>query len=72
MRKNMHWVFKICVLLFGVLWPINLTLGSLNEDIEFSLKDHNDTHLLSRPRRYLVFPEGSSFQLGKFFKIFVY
>lgn len=33
--------------------------------IEAKLNDSSSAKLLSRQRRYLVFPEGSSFQMGK-------
>lgn len=41
--------------------------GSLdfNHLIEAKLNDSSSAKLLSRQRRYLVFPEGSSFQMGK-------
>lgn len=37
------------------------TLADLNKDIELQ---NNSSKVLSRKRRYLVFPEGSSLQLG--------
>lgn len=44
-----------------------INAGSLDFDhlIEAKLNDSSSAKLLSRQRRYLVFPEGSSFQMGK-------
>jgi len=38
----------------------------LNESASSSVQSNQSQELLSRKRRYLVFPEGSSFQMGKF------
>lgn len=44
-----------------------INAGSLDFDhlVEAKLNDSTSAKLLSRQRRYLVFPEGSSFQMGK-------
>lgn len=44
-----------------------ISAGSLDFEhlIEAKLNDSSSAKLLSRQRRYLVFPEGSSFQMGK-------
>lgn len=39
--------------------------SDLNHLIEAKFNDSSSAKLLSRQRRYLVFPEGSSFQMGK-------
>lgn len=39
----------------------------LNESASSSVQGRQSEELLSRKRRYLVFPEGSSFQMGKSF-----
>lgn len=41
-------------------------VGDLQSDIALDM-DRENNRFLSRQRRYLMFPEGSSFQLGKFF-----
>lgn len=49
-----------------LLRPFEATDGnSLQQDISLQIGKNNGA-LLSRKRRYLMFPEGSSFQLGKF------
>lgn len=39
--------------------------GGFNETSEENILNQNGEKILSRKRRYLVFPEGSSFQMGK-------
>lgn len=55
----------ICIRIFCVLFTSKLidAVDTLNEDIQFSL-NNDKMKLLSRRRRYLTFPEGSSLQLG--------
>lgn len=46
---------------------IKVTLQSLQEDIAIQIDNKNDSKkTLSRRKRYLVFPEGSSLQLGQY------
>lgn len=53
------------LVLLILLLVVRSTLQNLLDDINVRL---NDTEKgLSRKRRYLVFPEGSSLQLGQYF-----
>lgn len=54
----------ILVALFIQLEECIRVLANLQGDIKRKLHERNSTSL-SRTRRYLVFPEGSSFQVGK-------
>lgn len=55
---------KIVFLLFF------LTFVKMHAGLNFTSEDINERSVvLSRRKRFLVFPEGSSFQLGKYFQL---
>lgn len=54
----------ICILIFGLLIDnIEMFATERSENNETEIENHQK--LLSRRRRYLTFPEGSSLQLGE-------
>lgn len=44
---------------------VNSVLSQVNETDTSMVFTHDKSDILSRKKRFLIFPEGSSFQLGK-------
>lgn len=58
-------LIPIILLVFSIV-KVELVAIERNENVK--LNENQSQHLLSRRRRYLTFPEGSSLQLGKFIR----
>lgn len=64
---KLRWVILIAVAFIC----INVIAESQISEIEEDNYNANATKVLSRRKRFIVFPDGSSFQLGKYFNVFL-
>lgn len=57
---------NLCLTVCDVILCFLMLFVSLNDAVDGGMSNDNQT-ILSRRRRYLTFPEGSSFQVGTYF-----
>lgn len=57
---------NLCLTVCDVILCFLMVFVSLNDGVNGGMPNDNQK-ILSRRRRYLTFPEGTSFQVGKYF-----
>lgn len=65
-------IFSLSLLILSIYITLIIKCVISDGNVIGGKHERDDEIVLSRRKRYLIFPEGSSLQLGQYYEIFLY